>query len=76
MSLKMDRIFWVQGSRVQASRVQASRLCVQSPAFPVCPFLAKVFSCEFCEMCKNTFFIEHLQATAFVGCNVGFEAGI
>ena len=26
--------------------------------------LARVFSCEFCEISKNTFFIEHLQATA------------
>ena len=26
--------------------------------------LAQAFSCEFCEISKNTFFIEHLQATA------------
>ena len=26
--------------------------------------LAQVFSCEFCELSKNTFFIEHLWATA------------
>ena len=26
--------------------------------------LAQVFSCEFCDISKNTFFIEHLQATA------------
>ena len=26
--------------------------------------LAQVFSCEFCEISKNTFFTEHLQATA------------
>ena len=25
--------------------------------------LAQVFSCEFCEISKNTFFIEHLWAT-------------
>ena len=34
--------------------------------FPVCNFikketLAQVFSCEFCEISKNTFFIEHLR---------------
>ena len=23
--------------------------------------LAQVFSCEFCEICKNTFFTEHLR---------------
>ena len=26
--------------------------------------LAQVFSCEFCEISKNTFFTEHLRATA------------
>ena len=26
--------------------------------------LAQLFSCEFCEICKNTFFREHLQTTA------------
>ena len=29
--------------------------------------LAQVFSCEFCEISKNTFFTEHLWATAFNG---------
>ena len=28
--------------------------------------LAQVFPCEFCEISKNTFFIEHLRATASV----------
>ena len=27
-------------------------------------FLTQVFSCKFCEISKNTFFIEHLQTTA------------
>ena len=26
--------------------------------------LAQVFSCEFCEISKNTFFVEHLRETA------------
>ena len=26
--------------------------------------LAQVFSCEFCEICKNIFFTEHLWTTA------------
>ena len=26
--------------------------------------LAQVFSCEFCEICKNPFFMEHLLTTA------------
>ena len=26
--------------------------------------LAQVFSCEFCEIFKNTFFIEHVRTTA------------
>ena len=28
--------------------------------------LAQVFSCEFCEIFKNTYFTEHLRTTAFV----------
>ena len=28
--------------------------------------LAQVFSCEFCEIFKNIYFTEHLQATAFL----------
>ena len=27
-----------------------------------------MFSCEFCESFKNTFFTEHLRVTAFVYC--------
>ena len=30
--------------------------------------LARVFSCEFYEIFKNTFFIEHLRTTAFEKC--------
>ena len=26
---------------------------------------AQVFPCEFCEICKNTYFVEHLQTAAF-----------
>ena len=26
--------------------------------------LAQAFSCEFCEICKNTFFAKHFRATA------------
>ena len=31
--------------------------------------LAQVFYCEFCEISKNTFFTEHLWATASVNGN-------
>ena len=31
--------------------------------------LAQMFSCEFCEIFKNTFFTEHLWTTAF-GANI------
>ena len=39
----------------------------------VCNFIkqetqAQVFSCEFCKICKNTFFIGHLRTTAPVSC--------
>ena len=27
--------------------------------------LAQMFSCEFCEIFKNIFFVEHLRATTF-----------
>ena len=30
----------------------------------------EVFSCEFCEISKNTFFTEHLWATASESCSV------
>ena len=29
--------------------------------------LAQVFSCEFCEISKNIFFVEHLQETVSTG---------
>ena len=44
---------------------------VASCRAPVCNFmkeetLAELFSCGFCEIFKNTFFTEHLRATALV----------
>ena len=35
--------------------------------------LAQVFSCEFCEIFKNTFFTEHLRTTASVSISELFE---
>ena len=32
-----------------------------------------MFSCEFCEIFKNTFFMEHLRTTAFNFCYVDSE---
>ena len=32
--------------------------------------LVRVFSCEFCEISKNTFFTEHLRATASEFCKI------
>ena len=32
--------------------------------------LAQVFSCEFCEISKDTFFTEHFQATASMFCSL------
>ena len=37
--------------------------------------LAQVFSCEFCEISKNTFFTGHLWATASVICYFAFTNG-
>ena len=40
--------------------------------------LAQVFSCEFCKISKNTFFTEHLWATAsyLFNCRLAEEGGI
>ena len=56
------------GSHPRVLRVE-SHLRVLGPTFLVCNFikketLAQVFSCEFCEISKNTFFKEHPWATA------------
>ena len=37
--------------------------------------LAQVFSCEFCEISTNTFFTEHLWATASVLCRMPNRTG-
>ena len=34
--------------------------------------LAQVFSCEFCEISKNTFFTEHVWATASILITINF----
>ena len=34
--------------------------------------LAPVFSCEFCEISNNTFFTEHLCATASIYCSINY----
>ena len=38
--------------------------------------LAQVFSCEFCEISKKTFFTEQLQTTASVSPKYPFQMGI
>ena len=40
------------------------KLHVQAFNFITKETLAQLFSCEFCEISKNTFFTEHLWATA------------
>ena len=45
---------------------------------PACSFLkketlAQAFFCEFCEICKKTFFTEHLWTTASVNCTDVFR---
>ena len=37
--------------------------------------LAQVFSCEFCEIVRNTFFIEHDWTTASGGYKLVFKVG-
>ena len=43
------------------------KLHVQAFNFITKETLAQLFSCEFCEISKNTFFTEHLWATASAG---------
>ena len=38
----------------------------KQPSFSKKKTLALVFSCQFCEISKNAFFIEHLRTTAFI----------
>ena len=38
--------------------------------------LARVFSCDFCEISKNTFFTEHLWATASVSYFKRFRSSL
>ena len=57
----------LQNSQEDTSARVSFLINLQAPA---CNFikketLAQVFSCEFCETSKNTFFTEHLRATAF-----------
>ena len=40
------------------------------PATLLKKVLAQVFSCEFCEIFKNTFFTEHVRATAPMMCSI------
>ena len=59
---------------------QLSKACNNClrPATLLKETLAQVFSCEFCEISKNTFFTEHLWATASVKINIlnPFQANI
>ena len=51
------------------AKLTGKHLCRVSCRPQACNFikietLARVFSCEFCEISKNTFFLEHIWATA------------
>ena len=58
MSLKMDRIFWVQGSRVQASRVLASDYASRVQLFRYAHFLHRCFPVNFAK-CARTPFLQN-----------------
>ena len=53
-------------------------LCLRPAALIKKETLAQVFSCEFCKISKNTFFTEHLWATAsyLFNCRLAEEGGI
>ena len=44
--------------------IKKAQLYLKRPSFIKKEALAQVFSCEFCQISKNTFFTEHLWATA------------
>ena len=48
------------------SQIAAKPTAPQACNFVKNEAVAQVFSCEFCEISKNTFLTEHLQATASV----------
>ena len=56
--------------KLQARPVPESLFLIKLQARPATLLkketLAQVFSCEFCEISKNTFFTEHLCATASI----------
>ena len=62
----------INSSQKQPSEVFCNKRCAQKfrkILHKLCNFirneaLAQVFSCEFCEICKNTLFLEHLRTTA------------
>ena len=76
--VKFKQLYLVIGTEVATGGVLKNfakfigkHLC-QSLFFNACNFIKKetlplVFSCEFCEFFKNTFFTEHLRATASNG---------
>ena len=51
---------------LEISQTSQENTCLLACNFIKKKTLAQVFSCEFCEISKNTFFIEHLLATASV----------
>ena len=72
--VKVCAKFKFQNLKVVLALTEAANTCVRVSFLTelqalACNFIEKetltqVFSCEFCEISNNTFFIEHLQATA------------
>ena len=51
---------------LEISQNSQENICARVYNFNKKETLAQVFSCEFCEISKNTFFTEHLWTTASV----------
>ena len=69
LNTKMNRISYIVRSRSSHQRCSIKKVFLRiSQNAEACNFikkeaLAQVFSCEFCEIFKNTFFTEHLRTT-------------
>ena len=60
----MDRTILLRNFQKQSPKGVLIKLQAEGCNFITGETMAQVFSCEFCEISKNPFFIKHLRATA------------
>ena len=81
-SLLAHRLIFIRGNHrrcsikkvsLEISQNSQENTCARESFLMACNFIKKdslgqLFSCGFCQISKNTFFIEHLRTTASVSC--------